>query len=133
VSPAPIEQVALKRLPPIPSELNREIVQDANRYASDLAPKLRKLLAEASFVSGLETFGHALSGRELVHTSYFDHPEILDLLAMHVAWSRGNREALAADTKAHLAIWFQRFKSQLGREDAATGLRIRPRRRRVAA
>ena len=27
-----------------------------------------------------------LQGSELVHTSYFEHPEILDLLALHMAW-----------------------------------------------
>jgi hypothetical protein len=146
VSPAPIQQEGLDLLPPIPDSLNREIVDNANRYASDIAPKLRKLLAGSSFVSGLEAFGNAISGRELVHTSYFDHPEILDLLAMHIAWSRGDLAHFerASEAKADLRAWFRGFKSQLGAESPfVTGLRerntsignplIRPRRRRQAA
>ena len=146
VSPAPIQQERLELLPPIPDSLNREIVDSANRYASDIAPKLRKLMAGSSFVSGLESFGSAISGRELVHTSYFDHPEILDLLAMNIAWSRGDRDHLdlATEAKADLTAWFYQFKSHLGAEDtsgtvpckrrasASTHL-VRPRRRRQAA
>lgn len=86
VSPAPTEATDPNRYPPIPEWLNAKLVETADRYAGDLAPKLRRLLAQASFVSGLEAFGDTLQGKELIHTSYFDHPEILDLLTLHMAW-----------------------------------------------
>ena len=64
-----------------------KISAEADQHAQDIAPKLRNLLAEPSFVSGLQSFGDTLTGRELVHTSYFDHDEVLDLLATNIAWA----------------------------------------------
>ena len=88
------------------------LVDRANEHARDIAPKLRDLLAEPSFVAGLERFGHALSGQELIHTSYFDHPPILDLLALHVAWGRQDQLWLrrASRVPEDLWNWFCEFK-----------------------
>jgi hypothetical protein len=86
VSHCPVPADDTARCPPIPDWLNEKIVKTADGYASDLAPKLRRLLAQPSFVAGLEEFGDSLQGGELVHTSYFNHPEVLDLLALHMVW-----------------------------------------------
>ncbi|MFV2069286.1 MAG: hypothetical protein ACC645_20160, partial [Pirellulales bacterium] len=104
-------------LPPsIPESLNRKIVQEADRCASDIAPKLRNLLAQPSFTASLAAFGKNISGRELVHTSYFDHPEILELLLMNIAWSNGDtRFFCALRSRQHdLVGWFQQFKAVVG-------------------
>jgi hypothetical protein len=116
VSPTPIQQEELDGLPALPDWLCRKITAEANRHACDMAPKLRTLLAEPSFVSGLEKFGAALSGRELVHTSYFDHAEILQLLAMHIAWGGGHRSHLTrtSASETYLTAWLRRFKARLG-------------------
>jgi hypothetical protein len=42
----------------------------SNDHARDIAPKLRQLLAEPSFVTGLEKFGKVLSGRELTRRTF---------------------------------------------------------------
>jgi hypothetical protein len=96
------------RCVPIPAWLNTKLVESADHYASELAPKLRRLLAQPSFVSGLETFGNTLTGKELVHTSYFDHAEILDLLVLHMAWTGLEVEWLPLSrTKNPLLVkWF---------------------------
>jgi hypothetical protein len=90
-------------------------------------------------VAGLERFGAALSGQELIHTSYFDHPQILDLLALHVAWARRDYicSTIAARLPHDVQVWFREFKHSVHEsfeiEPAAsqgpqTGL-VRPRRR----
>jgi hypothetical protein len=116
VSPTPIEQEDLMNLPPMPDWLSAKITEEANRHASGMAPKLRALLAQPSFVSGLETFGTALSGRELVHTSYFEHAEVLQLLAMHIAWGRGDRAHLIrlSEQETYLIAWLRLFKARMG-------------------
>ncbi|MHA1128525.1 MAG: hypothetical protein ACTSRN_06200, partial [Alphaproteobacteria bacterium] len=88
----------------------------ANCHASTFAPKLRKLLVQPSIASGLTSFSQAISGRELVHTSYFDHAEILDLLAIHIAWAHGDQPSVRriADANADLIAWLSDFKSRLG-------------------
>jgi hypothetical protein len=84
VSAAPIHTESADRFGPVPSWLNQKLVDAANANAANIAPRLRRLLAEPSFVTGLETLGDTISGKELIHTSYFDHPEILDLLVLHM-------------------------------------------------
>ncbi len=90
VSATPITPEAPAEWLPLPQWLDSRIVDAANSFASDMAPKLRRLLASPSFTSGLETFGGTISGHELVHTSYFEHAEVLDLLAMHMGRARGD-------------------------------------------
>jgi hypothetical protein len=139
VSPFPVPDSAADAHPALPAALNARLVDRANQHARDIAPKLRDLLAEPSFVAGLERFGHALSGRELIHTSYFDHPPILDLLSLHVAWARQDHSSLRRtfQSEEDLWNWFCEFKRSVQEEAALpSSLRrmlraplIRPRRR----
>jgi hypothetical protein len=139
VSPFPVPELGADAHPALPAVLNARLVDRANQHARDIAPKLRDLLAEPSFVAGLERFGHALSGRELIHTSYFDHPPILDLLSLHVAWARQDHASLrrASQIEEDLWNWFCEFKRSVQEEAALpSSLRrmlpaplIRPRRR----
>ena len=104
-------------LPPSISEsLNRKLVQEADRCASGIAPKLRNLLAQPSFTASLAAFGKNISGRELVHTSYFDHDEILELLLMNMAWSNGDASffCVPRSPQHDLLGWFQQFKAVVG-------------------
>lgn len=142
VSPVPADTETADQYPPLPTWLNRQLVQTANVHARDLAPKLRQLLAEPSFASGLETFGQTISGRELVHTSYFDHAEILDLLTLHILWATNAPAELAGrwPEQEELLVWLSEFKERVGvelkrgtdtllREDGSRPGLIRPRRR----
>jgi hypothetical protein len=120
--------------PAIPDWLGRKITEAADLHASSIAPQLRTLLAEPSFASGLETFSHTITGHELVHTSYFDHCEVLALLAAHVAWARHDPIELADDSvdEPSLMDWFRDFKGQLGEVvesvERAEGSLLQPRR-----
>ncbi len=117
VSPVPGPPDRLGELTPLPDWLCTKITSAADLHARDIAPHLRNLLAGPSFASGLETFSNTITGNELVHTSYFDHAEILRLLAAHITWSRGQRIALpeAGTSDPSLVQWFCHFKSQLGK------------------
>jgi hypothetical protein len=63
-------------------------------------------------MSGLEAFGDTIKGEELVHTSYFDHPEILDLLALHMAWTGDGSDWLQISRSKNKALvhWFTQAK-----------------------
>ncbi len=76
--------------PPLPALLNVKLLSFANRHAHELVPKLRNLIAQTSFTSGLETFGKQLSGKELVHTAYFELEEVLKLIAANIHWETAN-------------------------------------------
>jgi hypothetical protein len=125
------------------------LVSYANTHASGAAATFRKLLATPSFAAGLEQLGSQISGKELIHTSYFDHPEILDLLTMHIAWA--NQETTWSQFRMtdsnDLVHWLVEAKTQIGatitipstlqdEQPEPTILafpRIRPRRRNLKA
>ncbi len=123
VSTIPVQQQADSH-PSLPDWLDRKIIDAANQCSGDIAPKLRQLMAEPSFAAGLERFGNAISGRELVHTSYFDHPEIMTLLAMHIAWSKNRQQPVSFDSPSdrELAVWMSQFKAASNAEVRVAGV-----------
>ena len=55
-----------------------------------------------------------LSGKELVHTSYFDHSPILHLLALNVLWSsEKNMAHVPTQVTTELKSWFLAYKKHL--------------------
>jgi hypothetical protein len=143
VSAYPVSVSKTNTHPPLPQHINACLVDRANEHARDIAPKLRDLLSAPSFVAGMERFGHALSGRELIHTSYFDHSPILDLLGLHVAWASRMDSSLsvASQTREDLWNWFCDFKRSVheihGERDSRGRLHlpklVHPRRRQPEA
>ena len=145
VSPIPAAiQSQCADYPALPSWLNDQIVESSNHYMVDLAPKLRRLLSSTCILSGLDAFGHEISGRELVHTSYFDHPEVQSLLAMHIAWSINDVPQLLRVSRGdqRLMDWYQEFREVAGRPIVSSILKaaeqqnniplLQPRRRKAA-
>ncbi len=111
VSSTPITPEPSAAWQPLPQWLDTRIEDTANSYARDIAPKLRRLIAAPSFSSALEALDDSFSGHELIHTSYFDHPEVLDLLAMHMGRSRGDGQWLDYRRTRHpdLIDWLDTF------------------------
>lgn len=111
VTPWPVAECR-ESCPPLPENVNQKILAYADENARDIAPKLRRLLANPSFTTGIAAFGKELSGNELVHTSYFDHAEVLDLIACNIAWATGRDalEARASRLDPNLAAWFAESK-----------------------
>ncbi|MCU0707853.1 MAG: hypothetical protein MUF23_06145 [Pirellula sp.] len=121
VSPCPFG--SLKKLaPPIPDSLNQELLASADKAAGDIAPKLRRLLGGPSFTNGLESFSKDLAGSELIHTAYFDHPKVLDLIACNIAWGTHEHamRSLLDRLPQELSSWFANTKSHLITEVTST-------------
>jgi hypothetical protein len=116
VSCSPWDPKGLGISPSLPKWLDARIIDAANESARGTAPKLRRLLALPSFVTGLEQLGHSITGKELVHTSYFDHPETLDLIAMHISWANGVSDWTSACSthEESLVTWLQEAKACVG-------------------
>lgn len=112
VSPHPLYEQPEQYAPPLPQWLSEKILRDADLHASELGPKLRALIGEPSLSAGLEKFSEALAGQELVHTSYFDHPEVIELLALNIGCSQGKNRLRRASTNSELAAWFEAVKAQ---------------------
>lgn len=101
--------------PALPALLNVKLLSYANRNAHELVPKLRGLIAGNSFMSGLESLGKQLSGKELVHTAYFEQDEILKLIAANMSYDAG-AETPSASVKSMppwLKKWFLAFKKHV--------------------
>ncbi|MFE4055975.1 hypothetical protein ACFXP3_06635 [Streptomyces sp. NPDC059096] len=80
----------LDRLPPgLPEALATRLTEHANSNSAQLAPAIRQILAQAA-LDGLSLPQAAATGQRprtdgaLVHTSYFDDPELLRLIALHI-------------------------------------------------
>ncbi len=142
VSPTPVFKSTDSACPPLPRWLDERLVARANEHARKMAPQLRNLLAETSIITGLDAFADTLTGKELVHTSYFDHDEILDLLALNVAWGESPTalNAVKQRVSPRLWQWFVDNKATRGPLPAWLGqprdevaheapTRVRPRRR----
>jgi hypothetical protein len=123
VGSAPWQVDGAMKPPSLPDWLNEQLVHDANDAAKNAIPKLRALLAAPSFTLGLESWGKTGRGEELIHTSYFDHEEVLDLIAMHLAGSCGYEqwhEQGESSRRQELANWLVEAKSQVGNHHFST-------------
>jgi len=114
VTSSPVQE-AQKGFPPIPARLNSRLVSVADHHARDLVPLLRRLMGNASFSNGLEAFCNDLSGRELVHTSYFDHAEILDLISCNITLETNvaHMQYQLGRMSPDLVEWFAQTKREL--------------------
>lgn len=126
VSPHPILASPEDEAPALPEHLRNAIRDLADQHANELGPKLRVLLAQPSVTAGLENFGRTLSGRELVHTSYFDHAEVIDLLALNIGWSRRTNQPRRSTSSAEIIHWFNSFKQKQGAKLRRRRLARRP-------
>ncbi|QEG36849.1 lipase family protein [Bythopirellula goksoeyrii] len=105
--------------PALPEYLRRKILLESDRHAGRIVPRFRQLLGCPSFTSGLESFSTHLSGKELVHTSYLDHGEVLDLIALNIASETHVRNvpSLEKIEDSPLVRWFLDFKSPLAQRE----------------
>lgn len=131
VSPHPILPPPAALVPPLPDSLRESIRQQADDHANDLGPKLRQLLSQPSLTAGMERFSKDLSGSELVHTSYFDHPDVIELLALNIGWTRARTKPRPSSVSSETVRWFNEFKRLQGVD--VTRSKFSPRLRRSKA
>lgn len=103
--------------PQLPALLNVRLLAFANKHAHELVPKLRALIAQNSFESGLESFSGQLSGKELVHTAYFEQEEILKLIVANMTWdTEATKDSVRLRSMPPwLRKWFVSFKQGMNR------------------
>lgn len=100
---------------PLPEEIDAELVSLANKRAADLIPHFRSLLysidgANLQVLGQLEvdpTFG-------LVHNSYFDIGEVLEIVAHHVCTTSDVGSPVCEDNTL-IPDWVQAFKTDFQR------------------
>lgn len=76
--------------PDLPEDVEGELIDSANRRAAALIPNARQVFCQlalegVAIAQTLQASGLALAEGSLVHTSYFENEQILDLIGMHVA------------------------------------------------
>jgi hypothetical protein len=115
VTASPVSDPAFSP-PSLPALLNLKLLSLANRHAHVLVPKLRGLISRTSFTSGMEILGGQLSGKELVHTAYFEQDEILKLISANMAWEAADVDHTASlrSMPPWLRKWFIAFKEGMG-------------------
>lgn len=111
VSPHPALLPSKNSAPSLPRAVSLQLLSAANMHAEKLGPKLREFFAEPSFSAGLEKLSHTLDSKTLVHTSYFDHDEVVELLAMNITSSEGLAHVRRLQANPELIDWFDAFRS----------------------
>ncbi|MEM1303713.1 MAG: hypothetical protein AAGG46_02395 [Planctomycetota bacterium] len=119
VTPTPVD-APCAGFRPLPREINDRLRRHADREARDFAPKLRELLCQPSFSLGADAFGDQLTGRELIHTSYFDHEEVAAMIGCNVSLAEPPAAVSDACRQAPYLIraWIAHNKAVVGSADA---------------
>jgi len=117
VSPGPIVPYDTEWIE-LPEEYDKRLVDESNKHLIDrsrkLLPKVREVLSQLTWtkpeqLSLLLSDESTFNGNELVHTSYFHEPAILELVACHIL--RHNRvKAPRRDSDSSTARWCRRFR-----------------------
>ena len=99
--------------PPLPPELDDAIIQAANNNATALVPVARMSLAQLrigtskrrdSMITLPKELLESMTGNELVHTSYFEHESIREIIAFHIC--ECDRKGTPARLAKHVATWY---------------------------
>lgn len=131
VSPGPIvpRNIEWEQLP---ESYDTRLVERANKSLIDrsktLLPQLREVLSQLAWtrpeqLSLLLSNETTFEGNELVHTSYFHEPAILDLISCHIL--RHNRvKASRADPQSSTTRWCRRFRHKARDLSRDTSLQV---------
>jgi hypothetical protein len=102
---------------PLPAEAVGMLRERADEAAQLALPALRRILCESALGGlGVKDFfleaGKGLSGKELVHTTYFDSDAVLTLIAAHIQMaSAGPAGTPKAEQLSGDREWVRRFKT----------------------
>lgn len=108
--PLPLEPVC----PGMPHDLIEEIQIGASRDSGQLGIVARKLFMVAT-LEGLPEARKIYEGSPLVHTSYFNHKAVRQLIALHIARTSGDRTVANGDLSEWLAVNNEAVQARIGR------------------
>tara|TARA_R110002096_G_scaffold26518_22_gene81833 strand:- start:3208 stop:7836 length:4629 start_codon:yes stop_codon:yes gene_type:complete len=107
------------RYPPLPKEVNQEIIDQANnaigKRSKEILVKTRTGISQfawggSDLTAVVHDVADELQGDELVHTSYFNHPFVGEALSLHARDSRVEVEPFAIEKVVEEKLtWKQRF------------------------
>jgi hypothetical protein len=109
VGPLPADHQAY---PHLPESVDQAIIRIADAVAARTVGKVRRAFGQIA-MGGLEwnlgPLNEALSGKELVHTSYFEAPGVLELIALHIAehTRHAHSQRLRAAMPDELHEWYR--------------------------
>ncbi|MCI0565519.1 MAG: hypothetical protein MN733_44210 [Nitrososphaera sp.] len=109
VSVWPISDVEDLVCPPIPQKINDHLVEAANEAAKASIEKLRKELGLSSMGAEVISVSRILTGGELVHTSYFNNPDVLEIISGHIRLSTGT-DMIHHDVNCNYTEWLVEFR-----------------------
>jgi hypothetical protein len=102
--------------PSLPAAFDDNLVSRANAKAADLVPLVRRTLLYAAsahtptLANESDLLGIRFSGRELVHTSYFDDKDVLCIIHAHIiTQSRVSGES-RTELDSRILEWIGKFK-----------------------
>jgi hypothetical protein len=108
----------LSSLAGLPHSINEAVCNLANESGREAIPRIRQSLGEAKFgaaISGSQNplYG-AISGNELVHTSYFRSEELIDLVCTHIRLTSGSAESLSSNSSlGSWDEWVREYKANV--------------------
>jgi hypothetical protein len=104
-------------LPGLPTSINEAVCDVANQTAREAIPRIRRALGEIRFgaVVGLnpDPLRLAISGREFVHTSYFDCEKVIDLVCTHIRLSSRSPDQFPDGSQKTWEEWVREYKTEL--------------------
>jgi hypothetical protein len=100
--------------PSLPSAIDSELIRRANNEAVGLVPLMRsKLLFQASAhipTPFHDPLGLRFSGKELVHTSYFDDEDVLRIIYAHIVMQSRAPGLSLKGLDPRILEWIREFK-----------------------
>ena len=103
------------KTPNLPEELVRSLRKSADTALKEMIPKLRETLATGVTAAGsksqdidFKVAANVMTGRELVHTSYYDNEDVVGLVADHI---RMSEDVGCTSEKSH--EWLTRFREAM--------------------
>ena len=119
VTPGPLADLAND---PLPIETSTQLREKAESYAAALVSRIRDELgivgennADVPVIFG--RIGKQLTWKELIHNTYFEHPDVQSLLAAHIA-SGTSVDRLGALDRHELVSWYEQARAH-GRSTVA--------------
>ncbi|MBC7822074.1 MAG: hypothetical protein IAG10_34750 [Planctomycetaceae bacterium] len=101
---------------PLQGDLDLHLIDLANRHATALVPKFRQSLGQTELppVDSNQLIGAILgdfTGAGLVHNSYYDHPDVRELLVTHIRQSLSNQgPPIGPPLREELRLWYESFR-----------------------
>jgi hypothetical protein len=113
--------------PNLPSTIDVELVRRANSEAMSLVPLVRPMLYQAcahtpTLADDQNMPGLSFSGRELVHTSYFDSEDVLRIIHAHIVMQSRAPGMSLKDLDPWIVEWIHEFKIAVAPHFAQRGL-----------